>query len=104
MTGVQTCALPIYLRSTLENLNQVHVIGESANRVPLLSFTVANVGADKVVRRLADNGVRALTGIPSRAFDVMGVNDFGGAVTIGLGPYSTPVEVDHLVRTLASLG
>ncbi|GAB04553.1 aminotransferase class V-fold PLP-dependent enzyme [Gordonia amarae] len=93
-----------YLRSTLENLNQVHVIGESANRVPLLSFTVANVGADKVVRRLADNGVRALTGIPSRAFDVMGVNDFGGAVTIGLGPYSTPVEVDHLVRTLASLG
>ena len=96
--------LMTYLRSTLENLNQVHVIGESANRVPLLSFTVAGISADKVVRRLADNGIRALTGIPSRALDVMGVNDFGGAITIGLGPYSTPVEVDHLVRTLASLG
>ena len=96
--------LMVYLRSTLENLSQVHVIGESANRVPLLSFTFSGVSSDKVVQRLADNGVRALAGVPSRALDVMGVNDFGGAVTIGLGPYSTPVEVDHLARTLASLG
>ena len=80
----------VYLRSTLENLSQVHVIGESANRVLLLSFTFSGVSSDKVVQRLADNGVRALAGVPSRALDVMGVNDFGGAVTIGLGPYSTP--------------
>lgn len=56
------------------------------------------------VRRLADNGVRALTGIPSRAFDVMGVNDSRRCRHHRPGPYSTPVEVDHLVRTLASLG
>ena len=28
----------------------------------------------------------------------------GGAVTVGLAHYSTMGEVDHLVRTLASLG
>jgi hypothetical protein len=33
----------------------------------------------------------------------MGAPDFGGAVTVGLAPYSTPYEVDHLVRTLGSL-
>jgi selenocysteine lyase/cysteine desulfurase len=28
----------------------------------------------------------------------------GGAVTLGLAHYSTTAEVDHLIRTLASLG
>ena len=66
-------------------------------------FTVESVGADKVVRRLADNGVCALADLPNRALARMGAPDFGGAVTVGLAPYSTPYEVDHLVRTLGSL-
>ena len=36
--------------------------------------------------------------------DVIGVNDIGGAVTIGLAHYSTTAEIDQLVRALASLG
>ncbi|MGZ4564670.1 MAG: cysteine desulfurase-like protein, partial [Mycobacterium sp.] len=40
----------------------------------------------------------------SRALDVLGVNDIGGAVTVGLAHYSTTAEVDQLVRALASLG
>ena len=36
--------------------------------------------------------------------DLIGVNDVGGAVTIGLAHYSTAAEVDQLVRALASLG
>ena len=40
----------------------------------------------------------------SRALEVLGVNDVGGAVTVGLAHYSTTGEVDQLVRALASLG
>ena len=36
--------------------------------------------------------------------DVIGVNDVGGAVTIGLAHYSTMYEVDQLVRAVAELG
>ncbi|MGC4933213.1 aminotransferase class V-fold PLP-dependent enzyme [Gordonia sp. DT30] len=95
--------LGFYLVNTLDQLNHVSVIGKSDNRVPLVSFTVEGVGADTVVRRLADNGICALADLPSRALARMGAGDFGGAVTVGLGPYSTPYEVDHLVRTLGSL-
>jgi selenocysteine lyase/cysteine desulfurase len=40
----------------------------------------------------------------SRVLDVLGVEEIGGALTLGLAHYSTTAEVDHLVRTLASLG
>ena len=40
----------------------------------------------------------------SRVLDVIGVNDIGGAVTVGLAHYTTMAEVDQLVRALASLG
>ncbi|GAA1482377.1 cysteine desulfurase-like protein [Gordonia sinesedis] len=96
--------LTFYLITTLQQLNPVSVVGSAENRIPLVSFTVDEVRADKVVRRLADNGICALSELPSRALARMGADDFGGAVTVGLGPYSTPYEVDHLVRTLGSLG
>lgn len=95
--------LGYYLVNSLDALNHVAVIGKSDQRVPLISFTLEGVGAQTVVRRLADNGICALADQPSRALARMGAGDFGGAVTIGLGPYSTPYEVDHLVRTLGSL-
>lgn len=95
--------LMFYLINSLENLSPIRVIGTAENRVPVVSFTVDGVSGDKVVRRLADNGICALTSVPSRALDQAGVTDAHGAVTIGLAPYSTPYEVDHLVRTLASL-
>ncbi len=95
--------LTYYLVTTLTQLNHVNVVGTEENRVPLVSFTVDGVSADKVVRRLADNGVCALADVPHRALVRMGAPEFGGAVTVGLAPYSTPYEVDHLVRTLGSL-
>jgi selenocysteine lyase/cysteine desulfurase len=53
---------------------------------------------------LADNGILAISNASSRVLDVIGVNDVGGAVTVGLSHYSTMAEVDQLVRALASLG
>ncbi len=96
--------LHFYLLNTLEPLDHVHVIGSCEDRVPTISFTVRGVEAQRVVRRLSDNGVCALADHPSRSLTRMGADDFGGAVTIGLAPYSTPFEVDHLVRTLGSFG
>jgi cysteine desulfurase family protein (TIGR01976 family) len=93
-----------YLLMSLRSLPLVMVIGQPEVRIPVLSFAVRDVPADKVVQRLADNGVLAIANAQSRVLDVIGVNDIGGAVTVGLAHYSTTAEVDQLVRALASLG
>lgn len=93
-----------YLLVSLRSLPLVTVIGRPEVRIPVLSFTVANVPAERVVQRLADNGVLAIGDAGSRVLDVLGVNDFGGAVSIGLAHYSSMHEVDQLIRALASLG
>lgn len=93
-----------YLLTSLRSLPTVMVIGSPEVRIPVLSFAVTNVPAERVVQRLADNGILAISNANSRVLDVIGVNDIGGAVTIGLAHYTTLAEVDQLVRALASLG
>lgn len=93
-----------YLVSALGSLPLVTVLGDPSDRIPVASIVVAGVPADRVVRRLADNGVLAVGHARARALEALGVDEIGGAVTIGLAHYSTMGEVDHLVRTLASLG
>ncbi|MGV0792111.1 cysteine desulfurase-like protein [Mycolicibacterium sp. XJ1819] len=93
-----------YLLVSLRSLSTVMVIGRPEMRVPVLSFAVTDVPAERVVQRLADNGILAIANASSRVLDVIGVNDIGGAVTVGLAHYTTTAEVDQLVRALASLG
>ncbi|HTX94625.1 MAG TPA: cysteine desulfurase-like protein [Mycobacterium sp.] len=93
-----------YLMVSLRSLPLVMVIGRPEVRIPVVSFALNGVPAERVVQRLADNGILAITNDNSRALDVLGVNDIGGAVTVGLAHYSTTAEVDQLVRALASLG
>jgi cysteine desulfurase family protein (TIGR01976 family) len=93
-----------YLMTSLRSLPLVTLIGDPEIRIPVVSFVVTGVPAEHVVQRLADNGVLAIANATSRVLDLLGVNEIGGAVTIGLAHYSTMAEVDHLVRTLASLG
>ncbi|MFZ1178278.1 MAG: cysteine desulfurase-like protein [Mycobacterium sp.] len=93
-----------YLMMSLRSLPLVMVIGRPEVRIPVVSFALHGVPAERVVQRLADNGVLAISNESSRALDVLGVNDIGGAVTVGLAHYSTTAEVDQLVRALASLG
>ncbi|WP_343600893.1 cysteine desulfurase-like protein [Mycobacterium sp.] len=93
-----------YLMASLRSLPLVVAIGQPESRVPVVSFAVHEVPAERVVQRLADNGILATANAGSRVLDVIGVNDFGGAVTVGLAHYSTPAEVDQLVRAVASLG
>lgn len=93
-----------YLLGSLRSLPLVMVLGEPELRIPILSFAVQGVPAERVISRLADNGVLAVLDNDSRVLDAIGVNDIGGAVTVGLAHYTTTAEVDQLVRTLASLG
>lgn len=93
-----------YLLVSLRSLPLVMVIGQPEVHIPVLSFAVRDVPAERVVQRLADNGILAISNASSRVLDVIGVNDVGGAVTVGLAHYSTTAEIDQLVRALASLG
>jgi cysteine desulfurase family protein (TIGR01976 family) len=93
-----------YLVGALRSLPLVMMIGQPEVRIPVVSFAVQKVPAERVVQRLADNGVLAIANAGSQVLDVIGVNDIGGAVTVGLSHYSTMAEVDQLVRALASLG
>lgn len=93
-----------YLVTSLRSLPLVTLIGDPPVRIPVVSFVVDGIPAERVVQRLADNDVLAIGNPASRVLDMIGVDEIGGAVTIGLAHYSTMAEVDHLVRTLASLG
>lgn len=93
-----------YLVDSLSQLGRVQVIGADAHRVPAVSFVVDGVAAEKVCRRLSDNGISALADLPSRALARIGASDVGGAVTVGLGPYALPYEIDQLTRVLGSFG
>jgi len=93
-----------YLLASLRSLPRVMLIGRPEVHIPVLSFAVNEVPAGAVVRRLADNGICSISNVSSRVLDLIGVNDIGGAVSIGLAHYSTGAEVDQLVRALASLG
>ncbi|MCP9275842.1 cysteine desulfurase-like protein [Mycolicibacterium arenosum] len=93
-----------YLVTALRSLPLVMLIGQPEVRIPVVSLAVHGVPADRVVQRLADNGVLAVCNTSSRVLDAIGVNDIGGAVTVGLSHYTTMGEIDQLVRALASLG
>src|SRR5690625_975726 len=73
-----------YLLSSLRSLPLVMLIGQPDVRIPVVSFAVRNVPAERVVQRLADNGVLATANSASRVLDVIGANDSGGAVTVCL--------------------
>ncbi|GJF09628.1 cysteine desulfurase-like protein [Mycolicibacterium cyprinidarum] len=93
-----------YLLASLRSLPTVMVIGSPEVRIPVLTFAIDKVPAERVLQRLADNGILAIADASSRVLDLIGVSDIGGAVTVGLAHYSTAAEVDQLVRALASLG
>jgi cysteine desulfurase family protein (TIGR01976 family) len=93
-----------YLMVSLRSLPLMMLIGRPEARIPVVSFALNGVPAERVVQRLADNGILAVSDESSRVLEALGANEVGGAVTVGLAHYSTMAEVDQLVRALASLG
>ena len=93
-----------YLMVSLRSLPLMMLIGRPEVRIPAVSFALHGVPAERVVQRLADNGILAVSNESSRVLEALGANEVGGAVTVGLAHYSTMADVDQLVRALASLG
>jgi cysteine desulfurase family protein (TIGR01976 family) len=93
-----------YLMVSLRSLPLMMLIGRPEARIPVVSFALNGVPAERVVQRLADNGILAVSNESSRVLEALGANEVGGAVTVALAHYSTMAEVDQLVRALASLG
>jgi cysteine desulfurase family protein (TIGR01976 family) len=93
-----------YLMVSLRSLPLMMLIGRPEARIPVVSFALNGVPAERVVQRLADNGILAVSNESSRVLEALGASEVGGAVTVGLAHYSTMAEVDQLVRALASLG
>ncbi|MFD6454896.1 aminotransferase class V-fold PLP-dependent enzyme, partial [Nocardia sp. NPDC060220] len=94
-----------HLMQVLEKVDNLTVIGRASTRIPTVSFTMAGMQAEKVAAKLADARIGTVSGVHggSRLLDALGVNDEGGAVTIGLAPYTTRYEIDQLGRALSAL-
>ncbi|MEU6580106.1 cysteine desulfurase-like protein [Nocardia sp. NPDC046763] len=94
-----------HLMSVLDTIPNLTVIGRASTRIPTVSFTISGTQAEKVSAKLADARIGTLSGSHggSRLLDALGVNDEGGAVTVGLAPYTTKFEIDQLGRALAAL-
>ncbi|RJO77129.1 cysteine desulfurase-like protein [Nocardia panacis] len=94
-----------HLMEVLDKVPELTVIGRASTRIPTVSFTMGGMQAEKIAAKLADNRIGTVSGVHggSRLLDALGVNDEGGAVTIGLAPYTTRFEIDQLGRALAGL-
>ncbi|APT91685.1 cysteine desulfurase [Corynebacterium phocae] len=95
----------------LSALPQVHIMGYSGeaaagasnNRLPRLTFAVQGVPAETVHQRLFDNQLVTTVAPSTPLLDEMGLHEIGGGVTIGLGPFNTHADIEHLTRVVASL-
>lgn len=103
------------LYASLEALPAVHILGFSGeaaahaheDRIPRLTFAVHGVPAGTVHQRLFDNGLITTLVEPqsvrTAALNDMGLDELGGAVTVGLGPFNTAHDIAQLTRVVASL-
>lgn len=104
-------SLSSYLVDSLSVLPSVHLFGVSGeaagdapvDRLPRATFCVDGVPARTVHERLLSNRLVTSIAASDPLLDAMGLPDTTGAVSIGLGPYNTPGDVDQLARVLASL-
>lgn len=110
--------LSAYLRSLRDDLYtflgtwpDVHILGASGEaaadatmeRLPRLTFGVQGVPAATVHERLFDNGIITTLANPTPLLTDMGLEEMGGAVTVGLGPFNTYADIEQLIRVVASL-
>src|ERR1700748_1258197 len=67
-----------YLMVSLRSLPLTMLIGRPEARIPVVSFALQGVPAERVVQRLADNGILAVSNESSRVLDALGANEVGG--------------------------
>ena len=102
MTGVQTCALPIYAIPGVK----VHGITDPAafdRRVPTVSITHPSLDPAAAATYLGERGVYVWNGhsyaLP--VIEFLGLENKGGVLRIGPTHYNTVEECDTVVQLIA---
>jgi cysteine desulfurase family protein (TIGR01976 family) len=103
--GAYTRHLYERLDSGLRSMRSVTVLGASTERLPVAAFTVAGFSPAHVADFLQRRGVSVWTG-PTDMTELVasyGADELGGAVYVGLMPYTAPHEIEHLLEALDDL-
>ena len=92
MTGVQTCALPIYR-------------ARFASRVPTVSVSIAGVHPRAAAEALGRAGIYTWDGdfYATGLIERLGKAETGGVLRLGLVHYNTAAEVDRTLEALAGI-
>ena len=93
------------LDTMLRRIPGVTLIGAPVPRVPVFAFTITGTLPNRVADFLYSRGLSVWTGPHgmSELMTALGVDELGGAVHVGLMPYTTHVEVDQLAIALDDL-
>jgi len=103
--GEHTAGLYATLDKGLRQIPGVTVLGSSVDRLPVLAFTVDGRTAEEVGDALNSKRIAVWTGSVglSELARSFGLDEVGGAVHVGLMPYSNTAEVTRLLDALNSL-
>jgi cysteine desulfurase family protein (TIGR01976 family) len=107
LTAAAAHAGELYARvdEGLREMPGVTVLGTSRERLPVAAFTVARSTPAQLGDALARQGIALWTG-PSGMAELMsafGTDELGGAVFLGLMPYTNAGEIEHLLDALGTL-
>jgi selenocysteine lyase/cysteine desulfurase len=93
------------LHQQLSAIHGVTILGASANRVPVLAFTVQGFGPEQVSDHLARQGVAVWTGPhgQNELISAFGADELGGPVLVGIMPHTTLSEVELLASGVQKL-
>lgn len=91
-----------YLRAGLETIPGIRMFSNAAHRTPTELFAIEGWDSSDIYRDLSAVGVYAPAGsfYAIEAAERLGLGE-GGAVRVGLAPYSTRADVDRLLTALS---
>ena len=91
--------------SGLQELEGVTVHGAAADRTPTLSFRIDGWHPRAIAEQLGEQGICTWDGdyYATELMERLGVQATGGAVRIGLAPYTTAEELDRFLQAVAEL-
>jgi cysteine desulfurase family protein (TIGR01976 family) len=99
--------LAAHLRKQLEAIRGVALYGppEEAPRTSTVSFTLDGFLAGEAARALGDRGLFVWDGhfYAARLVELLGLEERGGLIRVGLAPYTTAGELERLVSAVGDL-
>ncbi len=109
MLALEAYEQPIatYFLAELAKIEKIKVYGPPENhpRTSTVTFTVAGVHPRQVAEKLAEKGIFVWDGnfFATKLIRVLGYEESGGLVRVGLAPYNTLAEIDRTLEVLRQL-